>query len=318
MDKKRSYIYILAIVTACCVGVLVMVNTITYNRINESQLASDINDLVKIFPNGEFKEIDFDDNTGLIEKAFEAKGEGYVYKVNVQGYKDTITFMVGFNNEGIIVGYEVLYFNDTPGIGDAVQGDSFKESIIGKFSNDGLTSVSGATISSKAVISGIDAAKAQFNTLKGIEQGDDPIEDLPEVSLGTPIAVNDEILNRYQGEILSETSEGNLTTYHVAVNGYGLVDDDGSHGLDYSQNEYEIVADTESMTLVSITYLHFGDTKGFGDKTMNEGYYATFVGMSMKDYEQEADVVSGATMTSRSMINAIRIVMDALGEWEDE
>ena len=147
-----------------------------------------------------------------------------------------------------------------------------------------------------------------------INHEEDPIEDLPEVSLGTPIAVNDEVLNRYQGEILSETSEGNLTTYHVAVNGYGLVDDDGSHGLDYSQNEYEIVVDTESMTLVSITYLHFGDTKGFGDKTMNEGYYATFVGMSMNDNEQEVDVVSGATMTSRSMISAIRIVMDALGE----
>ena len=317
MKKGRYLACLLAIVCILSGVILTFINQMTYVRINENQLSAEIDDLKTIFPNGKFKEIKFSDDTGFITKVFEAEGQGYIYKISVKGYHDAITFMLGFNNDGKIVGYEVLYFNDTVGIGDIVKANSFKESIVDKTSTDSIATITGATISSRAVIDGINAARTHYNTMKGITTGDSSTEATPappSIELGTPISISDEVLNRYRGEIIDVVIEGNMSTYHVATRGYGLADDDGSHGIEYTRNEYKIVVNTETMTLERIEYIHFGDTKGFGDKTMNEAYYERFEGMSMSDYQQEVDVVSGATMTSRSLLNAIRIVMDDLNK----
>jgi len=304
----------LAIVSALAGGLLSFVNEITFDRINSGRLGAEIDNLVKIFPDAKFEEISFTDETGLIEKVFEADGQGYVYKINVRGYNDTITFMIGINNDAKIVGYEVLVFSDTPGIGDVVIKDDFKNSIIGKASNDGIATVSGATISSSAIINGIDAAKAHYNEMNGITgEGTLVVEEKVEIKLGTAVKLSDEILERYEGEILTEETDGNISIYQVAVNGYGLVETNGSTG-EYSRNEYKIVVNRETMTLESIECIHFGDTQGIGDRTMEAAYYERFEGMSMEDYDQEVDVVSGATITSHSMINAIRIVMDTLNK----
>ena len=128
------------------------------------------------------------------------------------------------------------------------------------------------------------------------------------------IAFNSDVLDPYEGEVASVTDEGDLKVYHVKINGYGLVDNDGTHGGTYTQNEYEIKVDTSKKEIVSIEYLHFGDTKGFGDKTVNEAYYELFEGLSTIDYDQEVATATRASATSRSMIKAVKIVMDDLNK----
>ena len=301
----------LAIISMLAGGLLWFVNDITYERINEGKIAAEKENLEKIFPGGNFSEMEFEDETGLIEKVFKADGEGYVYKVNVQGYKDVITFVVGFSEDGKIVGYEVISMNDTPGIGDQVAGDSFKSGVVGKNSNDGISTISGATVSSKAVVTGIDAAKANYNEMMGISGEGSPAEEVkPTLTLGNPVAIE---ATTFKGEITETTVDGDETTFIVEVNGYGMLEGGGAdHG--YSRNEYKIVVNTAENQIVSIEYVNFGDTKGFGDKTMNEEYYALFEGLSTTDYSQEVDTVSTATTTSKSMISAIRIVLDALNQ----
>ena len=142
-----------------------------------------------------------------------------------------------------------------------------------------------------------------------------PEPEVPTVQLNDEkLKFNDPILDNYEGEVFAKTDDGNVRTYHIKVNGYGLVDNDGSHGGTYSQNEYEIKVDLAEKKVISIVYLHFGDTPGFGDRTVNEAYYELFEGISTLDYEQEINTATKATRTSRSMIKAVKIVMDDLGK----
>lgn len=77
---------------------------------------------------------------------------GIVFIATTQGYADQIEFIVGVTMKGQITGVEILYSNETPGIGEVIRSreflDSFKEKI-----PDAIT---GATVSSKALINGVE------------------------------------------------------------------------------------------------------------------------------------------------------------------
>ncbi|MDR1795214.1 MAG: FMN-binding protein [Erysipelotrichaceae bacterium] len=312
MKKNRTFYLagFLAVISMVAGLLLWFVNDLTYDRIQEGKIAAEKSNLEKIFPGASFAEVDFTDDTGLIEKVFEAKDTGYIYKINVKGYKDTITFMLGIKNSGEMTGYEVLSISDTPGIGMQVAEDAFKNSIIGKASNDGIATISGATISSSAVINGIKAAQADFNARFGISgEGKEP-EPEPSVVLGAKVAINDASIDRYKGEITENTD----TEYVVKVKGYGLVDDDGSHGLSYDYNIIRVTIDPETNTITAVAFDSFGDTSGIGSKANVPEYLDLFKGLSLDDTSVEVDTVSGATCTSKSIISAIRIVMDAAGK----
>ncbi|MDP3443216.1 MAG: FMN-binding protein, partial [Ignavibacteria bacterium] len=106
------------------------------------------------------------DENDMVVKAYEATGAGYAFNVSVQGYKDVIEFIVGIDTTGKIVGLQMNYVNDTPGLGTKVAEPEFINSIVNKNIDDKLDTISGSTISSKAVIKGIDAAIAVFESLK--------------------------------------------------------------------------------------------------------------------------------------------------------
>jgi RnfABCDGE-type electron transport complex G subunit len=168
MKKIISLTLFLALTSALAGAVLAGVNSITSPIIEEQKIAAVKASLQEIFSgSSEFKEIDsYTDSTGLVENVYEAKGNGYALKVTVQGYKDLITFIIGFNQNDQIVGFKVTGINDTPGIGSKVGEADFASSIRGKNLTDTLDTIAGATISSSAAIRGIDAAKAVYQSLK--------------------------------------------------------------------------------------------------------------------------------------------------------
>src|SRR5690554_5528888 len=111
----------------------------------------------------EFTPVEFTDDTGLVKKAYEAGDGGYAYIIENQGYADVITFALAFDKDGNITGYEVISLNDTDGIGTQIEDDAFVNSVVGKTSTDAFATIAGATVSSEAIVEGIDAAKAIYN-----------------------------------------------------------------------------------------------------------------------------------------------------------
>ena len=76
---------------------------------------------------------------------------GIVFISSAQGYSNCITFMVGVDNDGEITGVEIVYSNETPGIGDKIREREFLD----KFTEGMPEAITGATISSKALIEAV-------------------------------------------------------------------------------------------------------------------------------------------------------------------
>lgn len=91
---------------------------------------------------------------------------GYVYKINAPGsYSGKLEFLVGINGDGKIQNLSFLSLQETPGLGTKVKNEDFYEQFIGKTTSsvDNIDTITGATISSKAVINGVDLALNHFN-----------------------------------------------------------------------------------------------------------------------------------------------------------
>ena len=168
MKKIISLTLFLALASAIAGAVLAGVNSITSPIIEEQKITAVKASLQEIFPGAtDFKEVTtFTDSTGLVDKVYQATGRGFAMKVSVQGYKDVITFIVGFDLSDKIVGFKVTSIYDTPGLGMKVGEAAFASSIVGKTVTDKIDTIAGATISSSAAIRGIEAAKAVYQSLK--------------------------------------------------------------------------------------------------------------------------------------------------------
>lgn len=162
----------LAIVSAIAGGFLGFANSITAPIIAENALKAERSVLKEIYPDvsDDAFTIEKENVSDTIEKIFAVEGKGYVFKLNVTGYKDGTTFLVAFDDQGTIIDYMAISNGDTSGIGTKVCDDAFRQTLIGK---DGTSdeilndTITGATVSSTPVVSGIlEAATYQMEKLK--------------------------------------------------------------------------------------------------------------------------------------------------------
>lgn len=167
MKKVLHLTLFLALVAAIAGGALALANSMTAPIIAENALAAEKENLELIFPGGDFEEINVT-KSETIEKIFEVKDKGTIFKLKVKGYKDGTSFMVALDDTGKILDYVVLSNGDTSGIGTKVKDDAFKKTLVDKNAQtDKLDVISGATISSDPVIKGIqEAGKYLSDNLK--------------------------------------------------------------------------------------------------------------------------------------------------------
>lgn len=296
----------LAIVAALAGGALSAVNNITAPIIAENAIASERANLELIFPDtDEFLIIeDFEDESGLVVGVYEAVGSGMAYKVEVQGYANPIVFMVGISDDAEIIGFQVLDLNDTPGIGDRIENPEFSDNVIGKSTTEGIPVLSGATVTSGAVVNGINAAKTLFNESQGIEDdGSGAVIETPPIQFGASVGIFTNQTERVAGEILEESADGDVVTYVVSSRGYAVLE--GGYD-DAEPNIFEVVINTADNTIVSVKLVEMNDTAGIGDKIDDEEFFDQFVGLDITDSEISIDAVAGATVTAVSAARAVR------------
>lgn len=167
MKKIIHLTVFLALLSALAGGILAYVNSITAPIITERKIAAVKATLQELFPDAQnFAEVSYEDASGLVLNAYSAEGAGYAFNVEVQGYKDVISFIVAFDMNGKAVGFKVNSVNDTPGLGSRVGDPEFAQSVVGKQVGGKFDTLAGATISSSAVVRGIEAAGAVFTSLK--------------------------------------------------------------------------------------------------------------------------------------------------------
>ena len=159
----------LSLVCIIAAGVLALTNTITAGPIAAGAEARTLASMQAAFPSADaFSELETGDGAP-VDFCFEAyengKLTGHVVQITVTGCKGPIEILSGYDTDGRITTFSCggTGFQETAGLGAKVKDESFRAQFSGKsipvsYSDDSIDAVTGATISSNAVLDGINTA----------------------------------------------------------------------------------------------------------------------------------------------------------------
>ena len=101
-------------------------------------------------------------------EAVDANGNtvGYVFAItNRNAYNPPIKLALGVRPDGSIIRIAFIELNETPGKGSKADEPAFKDLFIGQTATDGVDVMSGATVTSKAVLNAVNAGLDFFQTV---------------------------------------------------------------------------------------------------------------------------------------------------------
>ena len=197
MKKENNAMYILrlaaTLLAICAVVALALagVNAITKDKIAAVKAEKTQKAISEVLPSvSGVEEIAFTDETGLVRKVYQAQypvdqmdllyyggAECYAVEVTPAGFNGEITMMVGVDSTGKVLGISIISHTETAGLGavaaaNNAKGQAFRDSFIDLFapvspSKDGgqADTITGATITSRAICDGVNAAVACVKAL---------------------------------------------------------------------------------------------------------------------------------------------------------
>lgn len=276
----------------------------------------------------------------FVQEVFEAKkgGEtiGYAFNTKSPGYGGDIITASGFNVDGTISGIKILANSETPGLGTKIVEDpSYGGSYVGKSvandlvlaasptSDNEIQLISGATISSNGVMTGVNGArKAYLNYFT-----DTPVEEVKEDDRGFGpnglvfkdadefLAIDSakleeiKVNNRFVQEVYEAKQGGERVGYSfwTISGGYGgEIKTVTGIGLDGTISGVRIIEQVE--------------TPGLGTKITEANFQDSFLGKSAKDKlvlsgqpsaDNEVLLITGATVSSEGVLYGVNGAIDA-------
>ena len=161
----------LLLITAVVAAALAGVNSVTAPVIAQLKAEKIQNAIEQVLPGGG-ESVAFTDDTGWVSNVYKSDS-GYAVEVTpTTGFNGAITMMVGIDTEGKILGISVVSQTETAGLGAVCAattsaGEGFRGQFVGmggeiKVDKDGgdVDAITGATITSRAICDGVNAALA--------------------------------------------------------------------------------------------------------------------------------------------------------------
>ena len=158
----------LLLITAVVAAALAAVNSVTAPKIQAINEQKTQTAIEAVLPGGG-EEIAFTDDTGLVSTVYKGQS-GYAVEVTPSGFNGTVTMMVGVDNAGKVLGISVVNHTETAGLGaeaasQGAAGTAFRSQFTGMSGSVSVTkdggqvdALTGATIASRAVCTGVNAA----------------------------------------------------------------------------------------------------------------------------------------------------------------
>jgi electron transport complex protein RnfG len=234
---------------------------------------------------------------------------GYVFTAVSSGFAGDIEMMVALNPQGVIEGLQVIAHSETVGIGDGIGEEWFAEMFVGRsgmlFSSSNATNpqeidaIAGATISTDAIIRGVNDASAYVS-------GEEVPIDMGQVAEAVPgidatmFWPEVDHTQRIDMEIIYDAA-GEVSGYifYVSPEGYSRID--------------MAVAIDSGGVIVGVQILQHNETWNFGALVLDdEDFLEQFVGRSQtmiatRDAQGpgEIDAVTMATLTVDAVLEGI-------------
>ena len=171
---KEDFVKPIAILTIICLvvsGALSLTNGLTAPIIEATDAERQIIAMSAIIPHATgFEQIDDVVFSRSIREAYRTENDvGYIIVASVNGFSGEIRVICGIDNEGKIISTSTLQHTETKGIGDILDRESWTGPFSGKDSRlEGISTVSGATISTEAFMNAISEAFAAFEAVRGM------------------------------------------------------------------------------------------------------------------------------------------------------
>ena len=161
----------LLLITAVVAAALAGINSLTAPVIAQLKAEKIQNAIEQVLPGGG-ESVAFDDNSGWVSSVYQSE-TGYAVEVTpTTGFNGAITMMVGIDNDGKVLGISVVSQTETAGLGAVAAaktsaGETFRGQYVGlsgsvSVTKDGgeVEAITGATITSRAICDGVNAALA--------------------------------------------------------------------------------------------------------------------------------------------------------------
>ena len=220
---------------------------------------------------------DFD----VVYEGVNANGEvvGYIATETVMGFANNIEVTVASDKDAKLFGINVggASFEETPGLGAKSKEPAFMDQFAGKempvdlVKNEGeIDAITAATITSSAVVRGVNAAGSKIGALAGF-------------SLESAASVTELGDNRY-----GTATKGFAGNVYVELQ------------LDANGAITEIIIGDDS----------FAETAGYGAKAKEEAFWGQFIGKSgTLVYGEGVDAIAGATITSNAVLTSVNNIL---------
>ena len=211
-------------------------------------------------------------NIDSIYQGLDESGEpvGYVIQTTVNGYGGEVVVTLGMDMDGVITGVDVGgdNFSETPGLGALAKEPKFTSQYIGK--------------------------TVPLTLVKGNEPKGDNTIDAISGATRTSSAVNGGI--NLAGKYISDLSGGGSPNT-ASAQGFG-----GPVAV-----TLELDA-SGAISSITIGDDYFNETEGYGRKALEDSFSSQFIGMTPPLELGDIDAISGATVTSNAVVNAINTV----------
>lgn len=259
---------------------------------------------------------------------------GMVLKITTQGYGGPIEMMVGIDTLKQITGIEISPRQETPGLGDRVKEDWFKNQFIGRSADDlvlkseggTIDAVTGATISSRAVVAELRAAINRSSPL---------LAEVPAETIGAAQPVIESTAVTRKRPTYSTLSAAEKEKLHTALpeaTNFQVVEDatvwrgfnkhDSLCGIVFKVAPQGYLGPIETWVGVGRNRAIKGmviatpaeglkETAGLGARVREKEFLDQFTGTTLATIGLKADggtidAVSGATISSKAVVDGVR------------
>ncbi len=243
-----------------------------------------------------FEKVEVSGIDGVVEAYKASNGAGYVITTFAKGYGGPLNVMTGIKSDGTIDKVKLMDNNETPGLGSRT-GDA---EYTGQYNNktaelDGVTAISGATISSTAFKKSVTIAFQVFGQLAGVDIG---IEE--------PKSPEEQVFPDTQ--LTEITVEGAERAYQAEDKGWLVVTKaQGYSGAPGPMEVYTGIGPDGKIVGVALGANE--ETEGLGSRVGEEAYTSQYVG---RDNLDTIEAVTNATESSNGFKKAVQAALDLI------
>lgn len=279
--NKKSLRDLCLLVVICLVAALALAitNQLTEGPIQQNIILAAEQTRIQMLPAAAtFTEVELSEGSDMNScfEGYDADNNlvGYVIQTTVNGYSGEVDVTMGLDAESKIVGVNVggANFSETAGLGALAKEPAFTDQYIGKSAPITLVKVSDP-------------------------KGDNTVDAISGATR-TSAAVNGGI--NLAGKYIADLAGGgSLNT--ASANGFA-----GPVAVTIELD------DASAISAITIGDEYFNETEGYGKAALDESFYGQFIGMTPPLELSDIDAISGATVTSTAVVNALNLAYGQL------